>query len=335
MSWCGSFGRKLRAVCLLVIVGAIGGQICSLARGGTIYSTSFDNPPFASNGPWAGVDGWYSNIATSNSQGVLVAGSVYLGYAAPSQSRPWIARDLLFDPVGSKQPIVTIRTKLGIVDSTSGNTHYDAFSFAVFNNARTFICSLTVDNTNGSVYFNNGDGTFKQLPATIVDGYFYEADLTIDFSTGLASATLTAPDNTKVTLFKDWKLSMSESALSLGSVLFEWIPLNSGSPGNNYLVVDELSINAFPAPSLVLSKGTVHHVSGPNFTIRGGQAAEDNVTVEWRTKKHHKWTAVRGSSTSWSVPVKQLEIGRNLVDVRLLNADQAVIDQKRIVIIRK
>jgi hypothetical protein len=279
------------------------------------------------------VDGWYSTDPTDGVVAVYQAGSVAIGQNTPAGAVAWVARDFRVDPVAMKQPIVKIRTTLGIGASTNGR--HDNFALGVYNSAGTYLCTFYFDEGTGTIAFDNGDGNNQRMSVFFSTGYFFQVDLTIDFSTSLASATISATDGSHYDLFKNQKLNLSGSALNLGSLAYLWKPANAATPGNNLMVVDELSINAFPAPSLVLSKGTVHHVSGPNFTIRGGQAAEDNVTVEWRTKKHHKWTAVRGSSTSWSVPVKQLEIGRNLVDVRLLNANQAVIDQKRIVIIRK
>lgn len=333
MSRCGSFGRKLRAVCLLVIVGAIAGQICSHAWGGTIYSTSFDNPPFSS---WAGVDGWYSTdpsdgVVGTSSPGVVGIGG--LGGSKPSGSFAAAGRDFFVDPVGSKQPIVKLRTDIGILASTNAN--HDIFALALYNSAGTYLCALYFDEGTGSILFDNGDGNTQLMPVYFVPGYYFQIELTVDFSTSLASATISTSNGWHSDLFKDRKLNKSGSALNLGTFEYLWLPTNPSSPGNDAMLVDDLSIEASPAPSLILSKGAVHHVSGPNFIVRGGQAAEDNVRVEWRTKKHHQWTAVRGSSTSWLVPVRQLVKGRNLVDIRLLNANDAVIDQKRVVIIRK
>lgn len=321
-------------MCLLVAVGVIGGQIWSNARGGTIYSTGFDDPPFSpSTRQWAGVDGWYSSDPTNGSVAVLQAGEVYIGYTPPAGSHAFVARDFSFDPVGSKQPIVKIHTNLEFAASTNG--HSDAFAFVVTNANGNYICSLYFDNGTGNMYFDNGNANLQPLPYYYFAGYLLQFDLEIDFSTGLATATLTGTTGITKDLFRNQKLNVSGSALNFGTVGYLWMPTNPSAPGNNFMMVDALSIDASPAPSLVLVKGTVHHVTGPNFIIRGGQAAEDNVRVEWRTKKHHQWTPVRGTSTSWLVPVRPLVKGRNLVDVRLLNANDVVIDQKRVVIIRK
>jgi len=320
-------------VCLLATIGVIGGQFCLPSRGGTIYSTGFDDPPFSS---WAGVDGWYSTDPSDGVTGTFSPGVVGiggLGGAKPSGSYAAAGRDFFVDPVGSKQPIVKLRSNFGILASTNG--HHDAFALALYNSAGTYLCALYFDEGSGSILFDDGDGNTQLMPVYFQTGFYFQIELTIDFSTSLASATISTSNGWQSEIFKDRKLSKSGSALNLGTLEYLWLPTAPSSPGDNAMLVTDLSIDASPSPSLVIVKGTVHHVTGPNFIIRGGQAAGDNVRVEWRTKKHHKWTPVRGTSTSWLVPVRPLAKGRNLVDVRLLNANDVVIDQKQVVIIRK
>lgn len=255
------------------------------------------------------------------------------GGVKPSGAYAVVGRDFFVDPVGNKQPIVKLRSNFGILASTNG--HHDAFALALYNSAGTYLCALYFDESSGSILFDSGDGNTQLMPVYFYTGFYFQIDLSIDFSTSLASATISTANGVQSEIFKDRKLSKGGSALNLGTLEYLWLPTDASSPGNNALLVDDLSIDASPAPSLLLVKGTVHHVTGPNFIIRGGQAPEDNVRVEWRTKKHHQWIPVRGTSTSWLVPVRPLAKGRNLVDVRLLNANDAVIDQKQVVIIRK
>jgi hypothetical protein len=97
-----------------------------------LYSTGFNNPPFALGmNTWAGIDGWSSNDTSTGIQGITVEQGQsnqqgYLGFNPTTVASNYIWRQFDYDPVVQRNPIVDFGMDIAIYDSK--NARYDDFS---------------------------------------------------------------------------------------------------------------------------------------------------------------------------------------------------------------
>jgi hypothetical protein len=316
-------------VAVLVLAGVKGASASIV-----LYETSFNNPPFVAASYWAGVDGWYASDPGNGSAAVASdGGAVYLGYTPPAGSVSFVERSFMFDPVARGLPIVKINTQMAIVDST--NSRFDAFGLVLYNAAGELLGVILFNNADFSLAYNDGGNVDHVLPGHFSAGVYFRITWTIDFSTNLASAIATNPDGSTFSLFSNRTFNATGRSLNLGAFDFGWIVNSTGTAGNNYLVADSFSVEAFPAPTLSGGRWQQHRTRKSSYTLRGAQAADDNVRVQVRAPGKRRWAVARASSTGWSFRVRKLVPGKNFVKVRLLNAVGAVIDQRKVVILRK
>jgi hypothetical protein len=316
------------AICALGLFAGV-----ASASAVTLYSTSFNNPPFAAGSFWAGVDGWLATDPNNGSAAVTQAGgAVYLGWNPPSGSYSAAGRAFNLDPVALGMPIVKIRTRLVIYDSS--NSHYDLFGFSLFNKAGEFLWSLVLDNSNYHAYFDPGTGL------ELVQGRFYNAQflvvgLTINFATNRASLTIYDSDGNPFPVFENQIFHKSGRALNLGEFDYTWFINSSGTAGDNAMVIDALSVEAQANPALVIAKGKTQRTKRDTYILRGGQAPEDDVRVEWKSKVQWRWMPVRGTTSNWTIRLRKLAKGRNVVQLRMLDALGRTIDQTKVTVLRK
>lgn len=313
---------------------ATGMMVCTAtAPAVTLYSTSFDNPPFDPARPyWAGVDGWLASDPSNGSAAVGNSGGVvYLGYTAPADSFSFVERAFNLDPVAVNLPIVKIRTRLGIDNSTNGN--YDVFGFGIYNRAGNLVCSVLLDNFSGGLYYDPGTGP-QSLGLYFANGVFIEVSLTLNFATNRASLSFYDASGTEHPAFQNASLNKAGAALNFGTLDYLWL-LNSSTAGNNAMVIDTLSVEAQANPSLEISHGKTQRTKRDTCILRGGQAAEDDVRIEWKSKTQRRWTAVRGSATNWTIRLRKLAKGRNIVQLRMIDALGRTIEQTKVTVLRK
>jgi hypothetical protein len=324
----------MRGGLFLGICAAILAATVSTASAVTLYSTSFDNPPFAPNpGYWAGVDGWLATDPSNGSAAVVPSGgAVYLGHVQPSGPFSGVERTFGLDPAALGVPIVKIHTKLMVVASTNG--HYDVFGFVIYNRAGEFLWSFLLDASNGSGYFDPGTGA-QMLSGQFQSSQFFEVGLTINLSTNRASLTIYDSGGNSYPIFENRTFHESGHALDLGELDYQWWLNSPSAAGDNFMVVDSLSVEAQANPALVIAKGTRQRTKADSYILRGGQAAEDDVRIEWKSKTQWRWTPVRGAATNWTIRLRRLTKGRNAVQIRMLDALGRTIDQQNVNILRK
>jgi hypothetical protein len=322
-------GGNFRAICAAILVGTV-----ASAPAATLYSTSFNNPPFNPvTGYWAGVDGWVASDPSNGSAAVTAdGGAVYLGHIAPSGSASGVGHTFGLDPVALGLPIVKIRTRLLVSVSTNG--HYDVFGFALYNRAGQFLWSFLLDTWSGFGYFDPGTGA-QMLPGQFHSGQFFDVGLTINFSTNRASLTIYDSAGTPYPIFENRAFHDSGHALDLGEFDYQWLLNSPGAAGDNFMVVDSLSVEAQATPTLVLARGKTQRAKRDTYILRGGQAEEDDVRIEWKSKAQRRWTKVRGSSTNWTIRLRRLTKGRNAVQLRMLDVLGRTIDQTTVTVLRK
>jgi hypothetical protein len=299
----------------------------------TLYSTSFSDPPFsAASGYWAGVDGWTSTDPSNGTAAVTSdGGAVYLGAVKPSGTSAGAWRRLAYDPVASGNPIVTITVGVAIVPPTNG--HYDTFAMVVYNSTGAFLGAFLFDTYSQSLYYDDGTGPIR-LPGSFSYSGFFKIVWTVDFSTNRTSAHVPLAGGSPFVLFEKRTFHAAGRPLNLNEIGFLWLP-TAATTGDNYILIDLLTVDALPAPRLAIKKGRSHRTKGASYVLRGGQAPGDDVQIQWRTKSHRRWTSVKGVPTNWSLRVKPLQPGRNTVELRLLNAVQKEIDHQRVTITRR
>jgi hypothetical protein len=323
----------MRGGLFLAICAGILAATVSTASAVTLYSTSFNNPPFdPASGFWAGVDGWAATDPSNGSAGVMPGGgAVYLGNTAPANMYSAAERLFGFDAVSLGVPIVKIRTRLMIADST--NSHRDAFGLTIFNRSGSFVCGLVFDNIEKAIYYDDGaQGTFLNL--FFVNGVPLEASLILNLSTNRASLSFYDEAGKEYPAFTNVTLNQTGAALDFGALDYQWL-LNETTAGDNFMVVDSLSVEVQKNPALVIAKGTRQRTKADSYILRGGQAAEDDVRIEWKSKTQWRWTPVRGAATNWTIRLRRLTKGRNAVQIRMLDALGRTIDQQNVNILRK
>jgi hypothetical protein len=318
----------LTAACAVGILA-----FASAASAVTLYSTTFSNPPFDPTAfYWAGVEGWQATDPNNGSAAVgNNGGVVYLGYVAPADTVSIVERAFNLDPVAINLPIVKIRTRLAIDHSTNGFS--DVFGFGIYNRAGNLVCSVLLDNWDGGLYYDPGTGP-QALGLYFSNGFFLEVSLTLNFATNRASLSFFDAAGTEHPAFQNATLNKTGASLDFATFDYLWL-LSSATAGDNAMVIDSLSVEASANPTLTFSKGKMQRAKRDTYVLRGGQAAGDDVRVEWKSKTQRRWTAVRGSATSWTIRLRKLRKGRNIVQLRMLDALGRTIDQKRIVVVRK
>ncbi|MEO5716898.1 MAG: hypothetical protein ABIT37_25685 [Luteolibacter sp.] len=205
-----------------------------------LYSTGFNNPPFVLGvNTWAGTDGWMSNDTVAGIQGIVGDSSyqeAYLGFNTTSAASNYVYRKFNYDPVIQQNPMVDFGMDIAIRDSTNGK--YDKFHLQIYNSAGEFL---------GGMYFSNSDlHIFKADGVTATDtGVKFTNDIrqrltfSINFATNMWSAS-----HNGTPLFTNSSFHGGTKSLNFGDITYLWAVATTGSPGNNYLTVDNLTISA-------------------------------------------------------------------------------------------
>lgn len=217
---------------------------CASTHAVDLYQTDFSNPPFV-GGPdtWAGTDGWISNDTTSGVQGIT-AGSAFLGginAATPAGFDTWVWQPLSYDPLAEGNPIVNMTMDLNISDST--NAEYDFFQVQIYNSLGTFLGGIDFD--NNTLGISRLDGAL--LSSTGVD-FMNDEFQTLSFEINFADNVWSASWGASV-LFTAAEFNATSGVLDLGELDFYWGIQSPGSPGDNYLLVDNLLVQAVPEPT--------------------------------------------------------------------------------------
>ena len=319
---------------VLASAGALFLALTTASRAATLYSTSFGNPPFNPSAfYWAGMDGWLASDPSNGSAAVgTTGGVVYLGHVQPAGTLSAVWRPFNLDPVELGVPIVKIRTRLAIFHSTNG--YYDGFGFGIYNRLGKFVCGVFFDNWTGLISYNSGFG-LESTGLYFADDVFIEASLTLNFATNRASLSFYDAAGAEHPAFANRTLNQAGTALDFGEFDYLWFLNSSGTAGDNAMVIDALSVEAQANPSLVIAHGKTQRTKGDTCILRGGQAAEDDVRIEWKSKTQRRWTPVRGSSTGWTIHLRKLVKGRNVVQLRMLDALGRTIDQQSVNVLRK
>ncbi len=263
---------------------------------------------------------------------VQEGGATYMGTIQPAGTSSFAWRAFNLDPVGLNVPIVKIRTRLGIVASTNGRP--DAFGFGIYNRASQLLCAVFFDTATGEIYYDSGTGP-QTVGLTFSPGFFMDIAMTLNFATNRGTLSLFDAAGQEYPIFQNTAFNGSGVALDLGDIDYLWILNSTGTAGDNRMVVDSLSVEAQANPSISVAKGTKQRAKRDSYILRGGQASADDVRIEWKSKQQWRWTAVRGTTTNWTIRLRRLQKGRNIVQLRMLDALGRTIDETKVTVLRK
>lgn len=316
--------RSATALCLLLFL--------RLAHATELYTTGFENfTPGADRIAGASAqgipatDGWTGSHAGQDRSGIMaeadhalpgIGNAAYIGgNTAPIasggatlfvrktlNSQPWA-------PPGSKEEIVTIRTLVGIKDSTGG--FRDNFEVVIYNNnalsggSGAFpIAGIQFDNSQlnpatlrpwQNIYrysYDTGAAQMRYVStgATFVYDTLQALEIRINYRANRWSATLDS-----VPLFSDLTFYSGPQSLNLGSVLFRCQVTSLISPGGNYMLFDDLfiSMESLPAPE---PPDIVHSIL-TGSALRWAQEAGYGYELQW-SEEMSLWQSVSGSPSA-------------------------------------
>lgn len=296
--------------------------------GGVLYDKGFENPPFAAgvgtvfSPKWVGTDGWTmvanpstvptascypfagidSNLVPAMGQTAALG---YLGSQPPPNTTQFIrvGRKVDTEPVvTSNLPIIDFYCQLGLTQST--NSHHDDFELLIYNWDEKVLGGLTFDLTQGKLFrydaneFNTGstDSPYTDTGLSLAsNGTAVEVTMRINYKTNTWSATVGGVQVFNGAPFTRRPISgvASPAARTFGSVSARWYITTVGYPGNNWMLLDEWSINAYAEPSIPAT-ASAGHAANATATI----AVTDPDSVGWTLSSNQAWAVVSPSSGS-------------------------------------
>jgi hypothetical protein len=270
-------------------------------------------------------DGWTGTHAGQDRSGILaeadhaitgIGNAAYLGGNTSAilsgGATMFVRKTFNYTPVTAGNEVVTIRVLAGIKDS-SGLTR-DNFEFLVYNNnslgggtAGAFpLAGIQFDNSRinpqttspyKAVYrygYDTASQTVKYVDTgvTFVYDTLQELEIRINFRTNLWSAWLDT-----VPLFSDITCYVGPYARNLGSLVVQCRATTALAPGGNYMLFDDLSINADP-PAAV-SPPEVTFLAATGARLSWYQEAGYRYDIKYAGKLSGPWlTGLTGASTT-------------------------------------
>ncbi len=316
-----------RVVCFLCLTA-------QAALGVDLYTTGFENftpgPDRIAGAPATGTspaipatDGWTGTHAGQDRSGILaeashaipgVGNAAYIGgntaAITTGNAAMYVRKTFNYQPVAGGNEVVTIRVLAGIKDS-SGITR-DDFDFLIYNNnnigslpvvayplagiqfdnsqinpstLRPFqaIYRYSYDNLTGSMRYTNTGVAF-------VYDSLQQLEIRINFRTNLWSASLDS-----VPLFSDIPFYTGPNTRNLGSLLVQCRASSTFAPGGNYLLFDDLGVDASPPPAV--SAPDLSWTAGTGVKLRWWQEAGYRYEVQL-TDHLESWQTAPGGDAA-------------------------------------
>ena len=253
-----------------------------------LYSTGFENftpgpdriagvPASGTNPVIPATDGWTGSHAGQDRTGIFseaehaipgIGHAAYFGgNTAPIFTGGpgiFVRKILNYDPLAQGTEVVTYRLRMGVQDSSGFNR--DNFEFLLYTNnalgggaAGSYpLGGIQFDNTqlnpaSGKPWQEIYRYSYDTAPAsmrytstgvTFLYGTLHDLEIRVNFRTNKWSAALDT-----VPLFSDLPFYNGPYARNVGSVLIQSKVSSALLPGNNYLLVDDLTITAEPLPA--------------------------------------------------------------------------------------
>lgn len=237
----------------------------------TLYETDFSNFNVGED-QLAGTDGWMGTNIGEGVHGIdneIVAGignSAFLGFNPPTTDLVSIYRpndpDLL---ASTGTSTIEFNVVFGISDSFNDN--YDRFYFSIYDPMGDYLAALVFDNTTEDFGIWVDDGAEQTYTGELFfTDVTYELTIIANFSENSWSAYLDA-----IPIFIDQSLTIITDTPAFGDVSVEWEIADSGNPGDNWILLDDWTIEAIttPATSDPISETISHSSESVTITWQG------------------------------------------------------------------
>ncbi|HEV2391354.1 MAG TPA: hypothetical protein VG146_03225 [Verrucomicrobiae bacterium] len=215
-----------------------------------VYSTGFEktegyNPVLE----LAGQKGWVKDTSSTGGNGLRAnflgsqGGYVGLIPLKPTADVIYVWQPIDFFAVQDGFPIVNFSVSMAIDDSSNGQ--WDNFDWSVFNAQGDKLFSIDFDNYALEVNYALDDTNgFIFSGLTFATNAPYTLNLTMDFAHNTWGATLSG-----LTVATNLPITTTGAPLNLGDIDAVWGIYYTNAPGNNFMVFDNYTITASPAPS--------------------------------------------------------------------------------------
>lgn len=213
----------------------------------TVFTTEFETTENYDPGfELVGQNGWEAEGTAGNG---LLAGfpgegqAAYIGYYDPLTNTEayfttW--KPINFDPLASGRPVVTFRTTMAIVDSTTADPNRDTFRWSVYNSDTQHLLSLDFDNdTTGICYLLGDETNFHATDFIFTNDVIYDIEIRMNFVTDKWSAWVGATQ-----VITNQPIATSAVKRDIGDIAATWDFLNANGPGDNAMIFDNYTILA-------------------------------------------------------------------------------------------
>ena len=238
---------------LLVILSAVSG---GAATPTVLFATGFERSEGYTNdfglvgqGGWTGSGSGGNGIVTNFFDSLGPQAGIqqaYIGYTPPEGTNAFLSllRPLNYSPLAQGKALLKFSVWMAITSSTT--TNRDDFRWSTYNIDGQRLFTVDFDTTWFQVNYALDDGQgFFTTGVTFTNDLIYELGLTMDFARNRWSATLDGQD-----VFLDLPITTTNSVLNLGDIDAVWAVYNPGSAGDGFMVFDNYTVTAEPAPRL-------------------------------------------------------------------------------------
>ena len=250
---------------------------------------------FTTDVPLVGQEGWAARLG-SGGNGVLlnqdgVTQLAYIGYSAPAIGDQGLQAYHPIDYTPSAaQPVVLFTSTVQIIDSDNG--FYDQFGYTVYNSAGQQLFALIFDNSTNSISYqlDNGQGVVPS-GATFNDEQIYGLQVILDYANNVWSASLNG-----IAVINGLPITTAGATLDLGDIDATWTLLNLYSPGDNYMLFDNYSVQAVTAQAPMITVQPVSQTvaAGNNVSFSVVAAGSQPLSYQW----YFNGTAIAGATSA-------------------------------------
>lgn len=197
-----------------------------------------------------GVDGWSAIHPGTGVQGTIdtttlapdLGRSAFIGFNNPDDDFNGIYKQLDRDPIAEMSPLVEFSVDLAVLDST--NSVYDVFSVRFYNAENDLLSTITLNNSD--LYIHTWNGVeFRETSKKFENDTLFTLSGRIDFASNTWSAEMRSeslPSN-HLPLFENIPFHSGGKPLDLGLMLFAWQLGDPETPGDNWMLIDNLAIS--------------------------------------------------------------------------------------------
>lgn len=276
--------------------GAVALSIYAQGFSTIVYSTGFEAAEgFVLGTSLTGHGGWTSTGSGGND--IITGKAGMTGQHATIGEKPPAAGGnslVLAHPAEylptTTQPLLKFSVTMAIEDSE--NFEYDDFHWRLYNRAGDRLFTLDFNNYDLSIYYQlQGQSNFTPTFVKFSNGRSYKLEVTMDFSRNLLSATLNG--NPVVT---QKPIRLGNVPLDFGGVDARWEVFDSATPGDNYMVFDDLSVLAqqSPVPRITFPPLSKQAVSGDAVSFSVVATGLAPLNYQWMKKG----VPIAGATTS-------------------------------------